>query len=268
MKLKTFAILFSVILLTACSKVPAGYQGVIVNLYGSDKGVSEQPVGVGRYYLGWNEEMFLFPTFLQNYTWTKADGVDESITMQTAEGLSINTDAGITYQITPDNVVKVFQKYRQGIQEITNTFLRNMVRDNMNQIASTMTIEQLYGGSKQEFMTKVNDLIKEQAIVSGINVDKIYLIGTFRLPPTVEQSINAKIQATQNAMMVENQVATAQAEAKKVIIKATAEAQANQLIANSTTPAYLQYIATQKWDGKLPQVTGGAIPFVRLADEK
>lgn len=34
------------------TRVPSGYRGVVVNLYGSDKGVSEQSVGVGRYYLG------------------------------------------------------------------------------------------------------------------------------------------------------------------------------------------------------------------------
>ena len=85
--------------LTACSQVPAGYRGVIVNLYGSDKGVSEQSVGVGRYYLGQNSELYLFPTFLQNYSWKDT----QAITMQTSEGLSIRTDAGITYSIQPDN---------------------------------------------------------------------------------------------------------------------------------------------------------------------
>ena len=96
--------------ITSCSKVPAGYRGVIVNLYGSDKGVAELSVGVGRYYTGWNSELYLFPTFLQNYSWKG----EQAITMQTSEGLSIRTDAGITYSIQPDNVVKVFQKYRLG----------------------------------------------------------------------------------------------------------------------------------------------------------
>lgn len=79
------------------TRVPAGYRGVIVNLYGSDKGVSEQSAGVGRYYMGWNREMYLFPTFLQNYSWAK----EQAITMQTSEGLSIRTSAGITYKYFP-----------------------------------------------------------------------------------------------------------------------------------------------------------------------
>ena len=259
--------------LTGCSKVPAGYQGVLVNLYGSSKGVDSQPVGIGRLWVGWNQELYIFPTFLQNYTWVKPQDndlnqTDESITLQTSEGLSINTDVGITYNIRPENVVKVFQKYRLGIDEITNTFLRNEVRDAMNQVSSTMTIEQLYGEQKEQFLKSVNDIVKQEALEDGIDVDKIYLVGSFRLPQTVVDSINSKIQASQNAMKVENEVATATAEAQKTIIQATAQAKANAIISQSLTPQYLQYQGLQKWNGVLPQVTSGATPFVSLSNDK
>ena len=244
--------------LGACSKVPAGYRGVIVNLYESDKGISEQPANVGKMYLGWNRELYLFPIFLQNYTWTGK----ESIIMQTSEGLTISSDVGITYQIKPENVVKVFQQYRTGIKEITDTFLRNMVRDAMNQVASTLTVEQLYSTSKILFLDKVNEIVKAEANKVGIDVDKIYLVGSLNLPQTVIDSINSKISATQNAMKVENEIATATAEAQKVAIEAKATANANSIIAASITPALVQYQAVKKWDGKLPSVTGGAVPFV------
>lgn len=257
----------SIVNVTGCTRhsVPAGFEGVLINMYGSDKGVNAIPMGVGRYWLSWNQEIYNFPTFLQNYTWTKTENQDESITMQTSEGLSINTDAGITYQIRPENVTKVFQKYRLGVEEITNTFLRNMVRDAMNAVSSTMTVEQLYGANKSDFITKVNQIVKAQAAVDGIDVDKIYLIGSFRLPQTVIDSINSKIQATQNAMKVENEVATAKAEAQKTVIEAQARAQANDIIAKSVTPEFIRYQMLQKWDGHLPQVTGnGGIPLINL----
>lgn len=264
-----------VLMLTSCSKVPAGYRGVIVNLYGSEKGVAEQSVGVGRYYIGWNSELYLFPTFLQNYSWKE----EQAITMQTSEGLSIRTDAGITYSIQPDNVVKVFQKYRLGIEEITNTFLHNMVRDAMNEVASTMTVEQIYGAQKETFITKVNEIVKKQADVTGIEVDKIYLVGSFDLPASVVSSINSKIQASQNAMKVENEVATARAEAQKTVVEAQAkgqqilinaesQAKANKILADSLTPEFVRYQAILKWNGQLPKMTGnGAISLIKM-DEK
>lgn len=269
---KALPVTLLVLALTGCGKVPAGYRGVIVNLFGSDKGVAELSVGVGRYYLGWNSELYLFPTFLQNYSWKD----DQAITMQTSEGLSIRTDAGITYSIQPDNVVKVFTKYRLGIDEITNTFLHNQVRDAMNEVSSTMTVEQIYGAQKEQFIKRVNELVKGEAAANGIDVEKIYLVGSFELPATVIGSINAKIQASQNAMKVENEVATARAEAQKTIVDAEArgkqilinaesQAKANKILADSLTPEFVQYQAILHWDGKLPTMTGNtAIPFVTV----
>lgn len=271
-KIKIISIAGITIALTACDRVPAGYRGVMVNLYGNDKGVSEQSVGVGRYYTGWNKELYLFPTFLQNYSWTK----DQSITMQTLEGLSISTNAGITYKIEPDNVVKVFQKYRLGIDEITNTFLHNQVRDAMNEVASTMTVEQIYGAKKEVFISKVNRIVKKEASANGIEVDKIYLVGSFQLPATVVASINAKIQATQNAMKVENEVATARAEAQKTIVEAEArakqilinaesQAKANKILAESLTVEFVNYQAILKWNGQLPTTNASSIvPFLKI----
>jgi regulator of protease activity HflC (stomatin/prohibitin superfamily) len=258
-------------ILPSCSKVPAGYRGVIVNLYGSDKGVAEQSVGVGRYYTGWNSELYLFPTFLQNYSWKD----EQAITMQTNEGLSIKTDAGITYSIQSENVVKVFQKYRLGIDEITNTFLHNMVRDAMNEVASTMTIEQIYGAQKELFIQKVNAIVKPMATQNGIDVEKIYLVGSFVLPETVVNSINVKIQAAQNAIKVENEIATARAEAQKkiveaeanakqIIINAESQAKANKILSESLTSEFVQYQTILKWNGELPKMTGNAIPLITL----
>ena len=267
----SFIVVSSLISLVSCNKVPAGYRGVKVNLYGSDKGIAEQSLGVGRYYIGWNSELFLFPTFLQNYVWKD----EQAITMQTSEGLTIRTDAGITYSIQPDNVVKVFQKYRLGIDEITNTFIHNLVRDAMNEVASTMTVEQIYGAQKEIFITKVNEIVKKQALDTGIEVDKIYLVGSFQLPDTVVNSINAKIQASQNAMKVENEVATARAEAQKTVVEAQAkgqqilinaesQAKANRILAESLTPEFVAYQTILKWNGELPRMTGSNIPLINL----
>lgn len=118
--------------LSACVTVPAGNVGIKVNLLGSDKGVDDEQKSVGRYMRGMNESWFIFPTFTQNYVWTKnpTEGSenDESITFQTKKGMSASADVGISYHIKAYSVFKVFQKYRKGVDEITDIFLRNMVR--------------------------------------------------------------------------------------------------------------------------------------------
>ena len=57
--------------LAACSTVPAGHVGVKVYLLGGSKGVDSEELGVGRYWIGWNEQLYIFPTYMQNYTWTR-----------------------------------------------------------------------------------------------------------------------------------------------------------------------------------------------------
>jgi regulator of protease activity HflC (stomatin/prohibitin superfamily) len=155
-----------------------------------------------------------------------------------------------------------------------------MVRDAMNEVASTMTVEQIYGAQKENFISKVNVLVKDEASKNGIDVDKIYLVGSFQLPGSVINSINSKIQASQNAMKVENEVATARAEAQKTIVEAEAkgkqilinaesQAKANKILADSLTAEFVQYQAILRWDGKLPRLTGsGAIPFVNVQGNK
>ena len=52
-------------------------------------------------------------------------------------------------------------------------------------------------------------------------------------------------------------ITNAQAEAEKTAIKAEAQAEANRKIAESLSEELIEYQKVQKWDGKLPTVTGG-----------
>ncbi|CAH0649150.1 MULTISPECIES: SPFH domain-containing protein [Pseudomonas] len=256
--------------LGGCSKVPAGNVGVIVNLYGSEKGVELKEVGTGKYWVGINEELYLFPTFTQTETWTG----DETITFQTVEGMKVGGDVGITYAVAPDKVTTLFQKYRAGIDEITNKFLRNMVRDAFNDVASTLPVESVYGAGKADLLTAVEKRVRAQVAPIGINLERIYYASDLALPPQVTNSLNAKIQATQMAEQRRNEVAQAKAEADKERARAQGEADAKLLIAQAdakaievraqalrANPDVVTLNAVEKWDGKLPTYTGGQAPF-------
>jgi regulator of protease activity HflC (stomatin/prohibitin superfamily) len=265
---KIAAIALVGVALTACSKVPAGHVGVKVYLLGGSKGVDSEELGVGRYWIGINEQLYLFPTFMQNYTWIKAEGADESISFQTADGMVANADVGISYAIDPTKVSLIFQTYRRGVEEITDVFLRNMVRDSLVKVASTKSIEYIYGAGKAELIDMVLKDVQAQVGTIGINVSKIYWIGEIRLPPKVIESINAKTEATQKAQQRQNEVAQAKAEALKKVeeargdaesikVKAEAQAEANRILSQSLTEELVRYKAIEKWDGQMPRVTGG-----------
>jgi len=173
--MKKLAILFLLLGATACSKVPAGNVGVKVYLLGKSKGVDMEVLPVGRYWIGWNEDLYLFPTFAQNYTWVMEKEKDESISFQDRDGTSLNADIGITYRINPQSVATVFQTYRRGVEEITDIFLRNQVRDALNKVASTMSIDEINGPKKDQMMVEVQRVVSDQVHTIGIEISKIYL---------------------------------------------------------------------------------------------
>jgi len=265
-------------------KVPAGNVGVKVYLLGSNKGVDSEELGPGRYFIGWNEELYLFPTFTQNYVWTvepdETGNEDESISFQTAEGLTVNADVGISYNIDPTKVNVIFQKYRRGITEITDIYLRNMVRDALVTEASNKSVEFVYGAGKASLMEAVEKRVRDQVEGLGIRIERIYWVGTVRLPDAVLASLNAKIEATQMAARRRNEVEQSKAEADKkieeargiaesILIEAKAQAEANELVAKSITPELVQYKSIERWDGILPRFTGNsAIPFIQVEDKK
>lgn len=271
--------------LIACSKVPAGNVGVKAYLLGSSKGVDTEELGPGRYYIGWNEELYLFPTFTQNYTWAKdcqeGDCTNEEIGFQTVEGLAVTADVGISYHIAPDKAAAIFQKYRKGVEEITDIYLRNMVRDSLVKNASSMPVETVYGAGKTKLIAQVQADVSQQTKDIGIVIEKIYWVGELRLPQSVVASINAKIQMTQRAQQAQNQVAKAKAEADIKIATAQGSAESLRIISEaqgnairekgraiSENPQVIQLTYAERWNGILPSVTGGAVPFVNVDPQK
>lgn len=279
---KILALVAFAFLMTGCSDVPSGYVGIKVNLLGSEKGVDIQELGTGRYWIGVNEKLYTFPVFSQNQVWTKDQNEgspnDDSVTFNTEEGLSVNTDIGISYSIDPKRVSLIFQKYRKGIDEITSIYMRSMVRDALVAEASVRSMESIYGRGKSDFIDSVQRRVIAQTEPLGIIVEKIYLIGELRLPPSIISSINAKIEATQKTAQRENEVAQSKAEADKLEQTARGEANSKLLLAEaeakaikikgdalSANPKLVELSAVEKWNGVLPQyMMGSSTPFINL----
>lgn len=268
--------------LVGCSKVPAGNVGVKVYLLGGSKGVDTEELSPGRYWIGWNEDLFLFPTFTQNYVWTRdnvpGSETNEELGFQTIEGLAVTADVGISYRIDPSQVPLIYQKYRRGIDEITDLYLRNMVRDALVKNASNMKVEAVYGAGKTDLIEAVQKNVSDQVKDLGIIIEKVYWIGELRLPENVMGAINAKIQATQMAEQRRNEVEQAMAEAQKVRASAQGDADAKLMMAKAEAesirirgealamnPKLVDLQAIEKWNGVLPvTMLNNTMPFLPI----
>ena len=273
-------VLFFGIMSNGCAKVEPGYAGIKVNNYGDQRGVEDFPVQTGRVpYNIFTEDVYKFPTFLQNIVWTKNSDEgspnDDSITFNSIEGAIVNADIALSYNFVLEKVPSIFIEFRKDPEHITNVYMRSKVRDFFSKRASTMKVVDIFGLRKQELLKEVkSDLIKELG-PKGFNFDMVSFIGGLRVDEKVQASINAVISATQLAIQAENKIRQSEAEAKQLI--ATAEGQAtsikmiadgqakaNELISKSLTSQLIQWEATKRWNGIVPQVSSGAIPFISL----
>lgn len=256
--------------------ISPGYVGVVVDLLGDNKGVEDKELHVGMHWIAPWKSVYQFPIFEQNDTW---EGDKDAFHFQTCEGMAVSADVGITYHLRPSSIPDIFQRYRRGMDEITDVFIRNYIRDAINKSASKMKIEDLYSVSKEQFFEDVERHVKKELTSIGIEISRIYLIGRFHLPPTIITALNAKMEAVQRAQQRENELREAEAQAKKQIaaaegqakcsmLQAEAESKANLILAKSVTPELIQWQAVQKWDGKLPTVTGGSMPFVDIRTQE
>ena len=277
---KKFIISFSVVVfllmgIVSCSRVPAGYVGVKVYLIGTNKGVDNEVLNVGRYWIGYNQELYRYPTYQINYVYTqdKNEGSEsnEEFTFQTAEGMVCEMDMGVAMHFEKNKISRMFQTYRKGPDEIRGIVVRNCIRDALNKVSSNMNVESVYSSGKAILIDSVFTIVKEQLDSTGIVIDKISLIGAIRLPAQVKMALDAKVTATQKAQMRENELREAEAQAKKLVAQAEGEAKANSIKRTSLTPEIIEWQrlqnetkAIEKWNGVLPNVTSGSIPLINI----
>ncbi|AZK47275.1 prohibitin family protein [Paenibacillus lentus] len=108
-------------------------------------------------------------------------------------------------------------------------------------------------------------MAKYDLIVNEIN------IVNFKFSEAFDTSIEAKQVAQQQALKAENDLKRIEIEAKQKIAQAQAEAESLKLKKQEVTPELVQLKqievqekALEKWDGRLPSVTGGATPFIDI----
>jgi regulator of protease activity HflC (stomatin/prohibitin superfamily) len=123
---------------------------------------------------------------------------------------------------------------------------------------------------RKRAMTKLGDNLARYHII----VDDIYF-ANIRFSPEYEGAVEAKQVAQQQVetqrqilaqreIEAQQKVATAKGEAESIQVVAQGQAKANDLLSRSISPILVQYKSIEKWNGVLPQVTGGAVPFIDL----
>jgi regulator of protease activity HflC (stomatin/prohibitin superfamily) len=242
---------------TCWEKVPAGNVGIKVYLLGSDKGVDNEQLGVGRQWIGWQQELYLYPTYTKNDSYT--------VQFNDVDGAAISGPVGVAYHVDPSKAAVLFQKYREDIDQISQAVIARYIQDAFVRHAGNLKVEDINGPLKGKLIADVTTDVQGQLSPMGLVIEKLNWLGNLTLPPNVQSALNNKITATQDALARENQVATAKAqadierakaqgEADAELERATADAKAIQMKSDAlkANPELVAYTLAQKWNGEYP----------------
>ena len=272
--MKRALIVLLALTLAACGQVRPGHVGIKVNQFGSGAGVENQSLGVGTYFTPFGTTIIEYPVFTQTYTYTQSstEGAanNEEFTFQDKNGLNISSDIAVSYSVNPELAPKLYSKFRVDAAGLVSGQIRNSIRDSLNNRASSLGVEEIYGPKKQELLQTVQTDVANYFRPYGLNIEKLFYAGTIRMPEQVRDQINQRIANEQAALAAQANVATATANAQAKIEQAKGDAAANLLIAQSiaANPQIVQLRAIEKWNGVLPVYTGGGGPMPFIGVQK
>lgn len=269
------ALLGAFIVLTGigCTRVGVGEVGIEVSMAGSNRGAQDIPVRTGWvFYNPIGTSIIEYPTYVQTAVWThdKQEGSpnNEEISFNSKDGLVFYADVNLSYHLESSKIAQFYVKYKASdINTFTHGMMRQVARDEFNNVAATMLAEDIYGPKKEEFVRAVLDRVNKHFSDVGLIIESLGFIGAPRPPQQFVDAINAKLSATQNAIKAENELREAKANAAKQIAYAEGEARANQIKAASLTPGVIEWRkleiqekALYRWQGHVPQYVGGNSP--------
>jgi regulator of protease activity HflC (stomatin/prohibitin superfamily) len=263
------------------TRIGAGQVGVEVNLAGSQRGPAEIPVRTGWvFYSPLKTQIIDFPTYVQTVKWTRdiTEGhpLNEELVFNSKEGQEVRADVSLSYAIDAMKVPEFYVKYRvNDLEKFTHGILKDIVRNSLNEVASTYTLEDIYGENKAKFLRETRERIQEQVTPVGVGIQQFGFIGKPRFTEAIEKAITQKTQAITEAESARNQLAVTQAEvakmvaqaegeAKSQIERARGEAEANRLRNASLSPQLLELkrlendrARIEKWNGDVPRMVVG-----------
>src|ERR1043165_1517198 len=274
------------------TRIGAGYVGVEVNLAGSQRGAQEIPIRTGWvFYSPLKTQIIAFPTFVQTVKWTsdvnEGHPFNEELVFNSKEGQEVRADVSLSYAIDAVKVPDFYVKYRtDDLERFTHGILKDIVRNSLNEVASTYTLEDIYGENKARFLREARAKVQEALSPVGVQIQQFGFIGKPRFTAAIEQAITQKTQAITEAERARNQlavtqaemaksvaeaegeaksqIARAQGEATSLIERARGEAEANRLRQASITPQLLEWKRLEnqralidRWSGNVPTTVLG-----------
>jgi regulator of protease activity HflC (stomatin/prohibitin superfamily) len=253
--LAVVAIIFLLTILSPFAAVPAGHRGVMTT-FGSP---SSEVYSEGLHFrIPIAQRMNLVNVSIQK---GEGDGDAASRDLQ-----SVHARVALNYHVKPEAAVSVF---RDLGNEPGERIIIPSVHEAVKAVTARFTAEELIA-KRTDVRDQIVAQLRERLARHGIVVDEFSIVN-FNFSKSFNDAIEAKTTAEQLKLKAERDLQRIEVEAKQKITQAKAEAEALSAQRQQVTPELIrlremenQRLAIEKWDGKLPNVSGGAVPFINV----
>lgn len=263
----------TIILALLCTtRVPAGYVAVQYSMNG---GVKDEVLTQGWHVVSPTIKTTLYTVGIEQSYLTSGDNgdskTDESFSASSKEGKAVQIDLTFTYQYDPQSVTDVFTRFKgQSGTDVRDSFIKPNIISWTKEVIARYKVSDILGEQRANVNVALTDYLSSKFAPYGITISNVSLIN-IEVDADTSAAISAKITAQQNAetQAINNQTAidkakadaeveltNAQAKADAALIEANAQAEANRLLAQSVTQQLIEYQKIEKWDGKMPTVSG------------
>jgi regulator of protease activity HflC (stomatin/prohibitin superfamily) len=240
--------------------VPAGHRGVCL-WWGS---VEKRIMGEGlNFKVPIAENVIKVDVKVQPHPFKEIDASSKEYQMVKMTGM-------MNFHIDPAYVNDLYQKV--GL-DFADKVIDPAFNDFVKEVVPTYPIGEILPKReeiRQRAMKKLGDNLSRYHII----VDDIYFAnirfstgyeGAVEAKQVAQQQVETQRQVlAQREIEAQQKVATAKGEAESILVVAQGQAKANDALSLSITPILVQYKGIEKWNGILPQVSGGAIPLIDL----
>ncbi len=178
------SLILSALCLTSCSeRIDAGSEGILVNLYGTDKGVDDVSLVTGRvWYNPFTEEVYEYPTFVQTIDYP-------AFTINAKDGSEFTVDPTVSLKMVDGNAPRVFKKYRKELNDIVNGTLFNYVKDAFRIQLNKYTTDQIV--SNRDLVERAIEAQLSKALAKE-HFHLEQLTSGLKYPSSIVEAVNQK----------------------------------------------------------------------------
>ena len=172
---------------------------------------------------------------------------------------TVQSRIALNYHIAPDEAWQIFQEVGTLYKE---RLIDPSVQEAVKAATAQFTAEELIT-RRADVSAMIRSMLTERLVPHNILVDEFNIVD-FNFSTVFNEAIEAKQTAEQDALRAERDLERIKIEAEQTITAAQAEAESQRLQRETLTEELLQFRAIERWDGVLPQVVGGAVPFIDI----